>query len=185
MSLWRVTTEITGTYVNGGGVQRFYFREGGGTAAQAHAAVATFWTGCHDMPHTSTTFLIAGEVESVDENTGQVTAVTSVTPVSVAGLSSEDPMPPANQALVQWRSGSFLNGREIRGRTFIPALTEGDWNSGAWSGTRAANVVAAANALVASANADLCIFSPTHLTYRVVTSAALWSKVATLRSRRD
>lgn len=183
--LWRVRHEIAGTYVVGGGITAFYFDSSAGTAQQAATAATAFWNGVKDMIHTSTVFTLQTEVVEIDDGTGHPNGVDTVSAASVTGTASEDPMSGLNQACVNWRTGTYIAGRERRGRTFIPALTEGDWTSGAWVSGRATLVATAITNLIGATNADFMIYSPTHNDSNLVTSGALKTKMSFLRSRRD
>lgn len=184
-SLWRVRHLISGTYVVGDGITSFYFDSSGGTAQQAATAATAFWTGVRDLVHTSTTFTLQTEIVEIDEDTGQAISVGSASSATVTGNASEDPMSGLNQACVNWRTGHFVAGRERRGRTFIPALTEGDWTSGAWVSGRATLVQTAITNIIGAANADFVVWSPTHHQMSAVTSGSLKTKMSYLRSRRD
>lgn len=183
--VWKVRHLISGTYVTGDGYNTLYFDSAGGTAQQAATAATAFWTGVRDLIHTSTTITLQTEVVEIDVGTKQPNGVDTVAAASVTGNASEDPMSPLNQAVVNWRTGVFVNGRERRGRTFIPALTEGDWNSGAWAPTRASAVTTAISTLIGAANAELCVYSPTHAAATAVSGGSLKTKMSYLRSRRD
>lgn len=185
MSLFRVTTTLTGDGVTGNGVQRFYFNVAGGTASQAANAAAAWWTGVKDLYRTTVTAAVQTEVPEIDEATGDVISMNIVSGASVAGTASEDPMSPLNQMCVNWRTGHYVAGREVRGRTFIPALTEGDWNSGAWTAGRKTLVETANSTLVGDANSILVVYSPTHANLWPVIYGQVKTKMSYLRSRRD
>jgi hypothetical protein len=205
--MYRVTTLFSGTYVAGGGIQQFHFIEGGGTALQALAAAKAFWAACSGFLVAGTIGITQGTVETVDELTGQVTAVTAGTNGTTSFTGGSEAMAPQVQGLVQWRSGIFADGREIRGRTFLPAMMESLNTLGAPAESLVTAVGVAAAALIADANSGLCVWRRPRVerpqvgvpgdrwylpaqsarvgTHAVVSSGAMWSKWATLRSRRD
>lgn len=185
MPMWKVVHAITGTYVVGDGVTRFYFDSAGGTAQQAATAATAFWTGVRDLVHTSTTFTLQTEVVEINEATGFPMGVDTVSSASVTGNASEDPMSGLNQMCVNWRTGTYILGRERRGRTFIPALTEGDWTSGVWVSGRLTLVTTAISNLIAAATAQLVVYSPTQHDMYEVTAGGVKTKMSYLRSRRD
>lgn len=184
MSLFRVTNTMLGTYIMGQGVNRMWFNVAGGTAAQAATAAGNWWNGVKDLIDDGTVITKSTEVPEVDEATGDIISMNVVSATSVTGTASEDPMSPLCQACVTWHTGHYIAGKEVRGRTFIPSLTEGDWNSGAWATTREALVVTANAALVSDANSIFVIYSPTHGAMWPVTHGVLSPRMSYLRSRR-
>lgn len=183
--MYRVTTTFTGPLVNGGGINRLYFDEAGGTAAQAHAAVTAFWQAVDELMHVDLAFSVEGEVELVDE-TGAITGVENTDTVSGAGANTGDPLPPATQGLVRWRSGLYVGGRELRGRTFIPGISElmSGTNGRPSSGALTVMNVAAGN-LIANGTSELRVFSRTKSASATVVAGQAWNQWAQLRSRRD
>jgi len=185
MALWRVRTTFTGPMVVGGGVQDFYFDSNVGTTQDAVDAAHTFWTAAHDCFRVDTIAHFPSEVTILGAN-GVITGIDSVTaPGNVSGVDDSDPLPPQTQMLVRWRTGQFSNGREVRGRTFIPSAGEATSFLGAPTASRVAALAAAANTLVTDTSAQLVVWSRTHQVAFPVDSSSVWSKFATLRSRRD
>lgn len=166
----------------------FYF--GGDTSGEADAASAAVaaFLGVMDGNIASTyTWNIDQQAEFVDEVTGNVTGVESVPAGNGTGSGSGDPLPTATQALIRWRTNTYLNGREIRGRTFFPgfvetASTAGKVTTGLLSGLN----TAAANFITGSSGAgNLVIWSPTHGQSATVLTGTAWDEFAVLRSRRS
>ena len=183
--MFRVTTTFSGAYINGGGVQQFYFGDDGQTAANALTAVRTFWSGLAQVIASGTTITVEPEVEVVSVLTGQVTGTESGTGQVIAGGSAGEPLPPATQGLVRWRANFYINGRELRGRTFLPAMVESQNTAGIPSAGFLASVQPVVSALVNDANSTLLVYSRTHRQTASVSSGSVWSKWASLRSRRD
>lgn len=182
--MYRVTTLFTGPLVNGGGINQLYFDQGGGTAAQAHAAVRAFWQNIDDVMHNSVAYQVLPEVELVDNITGQVEGIETTDNYAGTGQLATDPLPPTVQGLVRWRTGVYNNGREVRGRTFLPGMCEGNSDAGApTSGTVGVFNTAAGN-LVGDPNSTLVVWSRKGLFADVVSGQA-WTKWGSLRSRRD
>jgi hypothetical protein len=124
------------------------------------------------------------EVSEVDPVTGLITGVVGVTTATDVGESSGVPVSQATMVLVRWRTGEFVAGREIRGRTFIPGIAGAAVTSG--------GELASANAIVFQnaaddliANSGLGVWSPKNGQIEVATSASIWNEFAVLRSRRD
>jgi hypothetical protein len=100
---------------------------------------------------------------------------------AVTGGNSGEFLPLPIQLLVQWRTGVFFGGRELRGRTFLAGFVEGLNDNGVPNLDLVAAVSTAANDLAG----HLVIWSPTHLEWASVSRATVWFKWAELRSRRD
>lgn len=182
--MYRITTLFSGPLVNGGGINQLYFDQGGGTGVQAHVAARAFWQNIDDVMHSSVTYQVLAEIELVDNTTGQVEGIETTDVYNGTGQLSTDPLPPTVQGLVRWRTGVYDNGREIRGRTFLPGMCEGNSTDGApTSGTVGVFNTAAGN-LVADANSELVVWSRKGL-FAPVVSGQAWVKWASLRSRRD
>lgn len=183
--MYRVRTQITGG-LGGPYLSTMYFSVIGGlTAANANAAVGAFWGTMKAVMSTSMTATTEGEVAELDVATGQVTGALPVTSIANTGTASGDTLPPAVQGLIRWRTGTFFNGREVRGRTFIPgpgeALNTNGVPTSVW--LSAANT-AAAN-LIADPNSDFQIYTRKNHNSEAVITGAGWTQWAVLRSRRD
>lgn len=183
--MYRVTTLFSGPLVTGGGINQFYFDEGAGTASAAHAAARAFWTAANDVMSTQVSWTTQGEIELVSE-TGEVTGVESTDPFTSNGSATGDALPLTTQGLIRWRTGIFVGGREIRGRTFIPGPVESlnDANGRPGSGTLIEMNQCPA-ALLGASGAEFRIFSRTKSTSATVISGTAWTQWASLRSRRD
>jgi len=206
-TLRRVTTIITGPTVNGGGIQTFNFELGVGTPAQLCAAVNAFWGYNAAAFYTGTAFAVQSEVEHFNDANGQLVAVSTGTASTVNGTGAAEALSPATQGLIRWRTGVVEDGREIRGRTFLPAMVAANNDDG--------HVVAGiltvfntmANNLIIDANSSLVVWrrprparpqvgspgDPWYLPAQsqrdgssaVVTTGTGWNQWAVLRSRRD
>lgn len=166
----------------------FYF--GGDTPGEADAAgaaVAAF-LGVMDGNIASTyAWNLDQEAEFVDPVTGNITGVETIAAGNGNGSGTGDPLPLSTQALIRWRTNQFINGREIRGRTFFPGFVEtsstaGRVTTGLLSGL---NTAAADFITASSGGGGLVVWSPTHGQAAQVLTASAWSDFAVLRSRRD
>lgn len=182
--MFRVSTVITG--IPGGSYfHRFYFDDSTNTAQQAATATVTWWSAVDNLFANDLVWTVQPVVEVVDVTTGQITSTVSVTGGTGVGADATSYLPAATQILVRWRTTNFVNGREIRGRTFIPGATEAATADGVLDSTWVSTLNTANAALIASANAELVVYSPTHHTLGNVTAASVWTQFAVLRSRRD
>lgn len=182
--MYRVRTSLSG-WLGGPGLSTMYFDSSGGlTATNAALAVQAFWNAIKGNMHTDFRVDVDAAVETLELD-GEVTAVTNAAGLSqLSGTASGEILPYATQGVLQWRTGTYLGGREIRGRTFLPMATEGLSSAAPTSGYRSVADAAAA-ALIADANSALWVWSKTKAAAAPVVSGLTWSKWGVLRSRRD
>lgn len=182
----RTRIAVTG-YPTGGGLITQHWAAGDDAAGvtAVRSALSTYLNAVKTEIAAGIVYTLEPEVDIVEDSTGQVTGSLSATALSVTGTNGGAPLPHANQFLVRWRTGDFFNGRELRGRTFLPGPTVNGQLSGVPTAATIAAHNAAASALVADGTALLHIYSRHNLTSRRVTSGSLWTKFAVLRSRRD
>lgn len=183
--LYRVTTEFSGPLTNGGGVSQMHFDADGGTSAAAAVAVSTFWTAINANMHSSVAWTRLGEIELLDEASLKVVGVESTDAVSSTGQFNTDPLPPATQGLVRWRTGVYIDGREIRGRTFLPGMLESNNTNGAPVASLVTNFTTAAQNLIGASGSTPVVISRANSAFAAMVTANAWSKWAQLRSRRD
>ena len=185
MPLYRIRTNITG--VSGTPwLGTLYFDSAGGTAAQAAAAVELFWNSVKSVMSSTLTIQNDGVAATVNEATGDVTAALAYTATALTGGAAGVMVPRAAQALVRWQTGVYFAGRERRGRTFIPGLTTAAVQApGQVSATVRGTIDTAAATLVASANANLVVWSRSAGAFSPALSGLTWVEFATMRSRRD
>jgi len=184
----RITTEFSGTLQGTPYFNQLYF--GGDTSGEADAAsaaVAAWWVAMEDAFSLLLTWTINTEAEFVDEVTGQITGIETVPGGTGIGDATGDALSPASQGLVRWRTGVFVAGKEIRGRTFIPGPTEDVNQLGHPSAGYLPLVNTAAADLItaASGGGGLVVWSRTHGQAAAVATGSVWNQWAVLRSRRD
>lgn len=205
--LYRVTTTISGTYVSGGGVTAHYFDASVGTAVQACAAVHSFWNYNSTIFASGTLFSIGSDVDVIDDATGDLLSVGLGTSSTVTGGGTGEISSPATQGLVRWRTGTVSDGREIRGRTFLPAVPVSQNDDGAPITGYKSAVNTMASGLIGDASTAFVIWrrprkarpqvgspgDPWYLPAQsardgdsaTVASGSVWDKWAVMRSRRD
>lgn len=183
--MYRVRITITGAQGTPWVATHFLDDQGGNTAADAVLAVGALWDNLMQLATDNVSYTSGGVVETVDETTGQPTGLTAVTPETGIGQLSNDPLPWATQMVCQWRTGIFVSGREVRGRTFVPGLTEASNTDGVpYSGTMTQlNGYCASYA--ASLNATPFVYSRQHHVGYPIVAGTAWDQFAVLRSRRD
>jgi len=188
--MFRVRTVFTGV-PGTPWLSTMYFNDTGGTAQQAANAAGGYWGAIDALMGSQVDWATEADVSVINAVTGTLEGVESTTPLTGLGALATELIGFATQALCRWRTGTVVNGRNLRGRTFIPGLTTTSADDGQLiSGHRVA-IAAAAAALIADANSELVIWHRPNpdtgslgLAAPVVTGTA-WTEFAVMRSRRD
>ena len=182
----RVTSVMTG--LTGAPYYTTFHFEDLGTdvgATAAAAAVSDFWTELIPVINTGGTVNIDPDIAVIDMDTAtQIGKFTISPPTTLAMSAGTDPLPWQTQGLIQWRTSAFVNGREVRGRTFVPGLQESGNTSGVPNSAIKGFLQDAADALWGQSPA-LMVASYANFTASTVTSANISSQWSFLRSRRD
>lgn len=155
----------------------------------------TFLTAVVGRTVDGVTAQIQGPIKILNPATGQMTGVATIGTQPVhAGAIPEEPVADATQALIRWYTPGIVNGRIVRGHTYIPGLPVSDLTGGNLASGTASVLQTAAGALAAS-NATLAVWSrplndPAGNPVRAgsvhnVDSAGVWSEFATQRPRRN
>jgi hypothetical protein len=148
-------------------------------------SIGTFWGAVDALMNNDVDWATEAEVERVNVATGDVEAVFVTTPQTGTGALVTELLPLVAQAVVRWRTGVFVGGREIRGRTFIPGLTEAANTGGSVTPANAATIQAAAQAMIDDVTWEMVVWSRTHAQAPEVATASVWSQFSYLGSRRD
>lgn len=184
-----IVTRWTGPRMPGGMVSVMYFTDEQQIAAQ-RAALSQLWTDAGMVLHDSIHWNVETTGRVVSMATGQTIGLWTDSPgYSGSGNhSAGSPVANATQALIQWRTGVYQNGREARGRTFVPGLSTTALHQGEMT-PASQNALQAAVDLFVSTVPSFCIFSrPKGLatgSTNYVTAGTVWREFAVLRSRRD
>lgn len=64
------------------------------------------------------------ELLEFDETTGNVTSAGTDVTSTINFGNTQDQLPHSTQALIQWTTGGLVHNRRVKGRTFIPGVTE-------------------------------------------------------------
>lgn len=164
------------------GVSTFYNE---GSVAPFLAKLRTFFDAMKSFVPNTVTFSVPGTGNVVDSVTGQVTATWAATaPAPVLGTGSGTYSAPVG-IVFNWKTGLFVAGRQLRGKTFLVPIVSG--------ATDSSGRLAAANQPIAvTAGNNLCggtdgmvVYSPTHRVNGVALSCTVPTALAVLRSRRD
>lgn len=177
-----------------------HFADDGGTpVGQAGIdAVDALWTAMASNIANNITWTVLGEVAQINEADGKLTGVTNGVANSGAGTSAGDMLPFTTQLLGRQFTNSFVNGRRLRGRIFLPGCTEDANTDGAPIAGIVTNFTAAMNALKTSMpnwvvwarpfEGDPTATPPKPArvgSYSLVATVATSPTWASLRSRRD
>jgi len=157
---------------------------GGNAQASADAAWA-FWE--HLLPQIANDVALAQDafVTVLDPVGGEVTGVEPIEPNSGVGGASGDPLPWQTQSIVNWHTGSYTGGREVRGRTFVPAPVETYNETGVPDGTQILKLTEAAALMVGLGTGTMVLWSPKNGLFYPIVAADVPAKWMVLRSRRD
>lgn len=182
--MWRVTQIVSGVagspyYLTG------HFGVAGGTAQAAATAWRAFLNQGTGTLRTGMSYNTISEVSVVDPTTDEVVGIEPVSVPQIIFTSTEDPLPPATQALVRWRTNVYVGGREIRGRTSLPGWTEGQSTAGLVAPSIITALQGKVAALLADTTCEFAVYSKKNGTWIPVTAGSPWNQWAVLRSRRD
>lgn len=189
-----VVTDIQ-TVAGTGMVSVHYFSDGAEPLV-AVSAIRTFWAEVAVQCTTSTRFQVRGNGRVVAPETGNLVDFYSVAqPAATVGSQPGGPVADATQGLIQWRTGTVVDGREVRGRTFVPGLQSAALSNGNLSSQANGVLAAAAQNLVGDALGFGIwrrprVVSPSQPlparpgSFEEVTAVSVWSEFAVLRRRR-
>lgn len=198
-NILKVVTNWTGLQ-GGNGYTNLYFEPipeaGPITQAMVDAALAkveTFFTSWKAYRPPVTFTQVDPNVQEIDENSGEIRAFwAGVTAAPAAGLASNAGHSAAAGACINWTTANALNGRRVRGRTFMVPLAAValDVNGTIDNTALTAMRTAAATLHADGTNVRLVVWHrPTALgidggAYDVI-SSTISDKTAILTSRRD
>lgn len=165
-----------------------------GAIATQRTALQTFWTSVKAQvsPHWGYTILTTGR--DLDETDGSLVAAWAEASAKTGvGTGGTEQVADATQALIRWNTNVILNGRFLKGRTYVPGLQNAALTNGNLGVAPKAALQAAANSLIAAGG--LMVWSRpvkdpvTHSVIRpgsghFAVSATIWDELAILRKRR-
>lgn len=176
------------------GVSVFHGRITGGVtagnAAQSHAdRIRKFFDDVKTLCAGNQAWSFPGEVLELNTSTGQLEDVHTVTPpAAVASTGSGVYSAPAG-VRCEWRTDAIVNGRRLRGRTFlVPTTTSAMDSNGTIAATALVTLASACANFFSTtffSNAQPCVWSRTHGIQADITSAFLPDEISVMRSRRE
>lgn len=188
-TLHRVVIAWAGTSVVGSAVNVLHY-SASDNAAPPVAAIKSAFSAAANMLPAGVTLTIPGSGDTIDDTTGELVSVWSDAgggavaaagiPAAVGGVG----------ACIGWTTGGIVNGRKLRGRTFIAPLDGAAWDGdGTLKPNYVVNLTTLGNALMAAG--PLAVWHrPTSKgasdgnSYGVI-SCKVRDKAAYLSSRRD
>lgn len=182
----RVRTLLTG--VPGSPFYSNLFFGGGDStvATEAVQNVKAFWTSVAVLMTPGVVIGIEPFVASINPATGDVVGGFTVDPgVPLGSSGAGGPIPPASQLLASLLTGSYVAGRQIRGKFNLPMVTE-EHNVGLGvpdQGSR--DLLRQAFTALVDGGPELQVWSRKNGVAVGVSSVSVSTKWAVLRSRRD
>lgn len=187
MPVVRISTEIRGL---GGspGYSRQHFEVADASPGStdmdfAKDAVEAMWQELIPYVSAPVMFEVLDEAAIINPATGQTTGVVPIDGTSFAGAAAGDALPWITQGLLRLRTGVYSNGREARGRVFIPGLNESLSQAGRPSPTFVDELTGIGQQLFAEGAATPVVISKGVAVPVIAVSA--WNEWAYLGSRRD
>lgn len=191
----QVTVDWAGTGMTGLGTSVFHGRTDGvattGQAAQSLAdRVRQFFFDVRGVIAPGITWTFRNEVLELDTSTGVLLDAHTVTPpVSLTSTGSAANYSRAVGARVDWNTSAVVNGRRLKGRTYLVPVSGGNLDT---TGTLASACIAT----VTTAATNYCntgvftearpgVWSKTHGIFADALSGSVDDRTSVLRSRRD
>jgi hypothetical protein len=195
-ALFRHRTVLTGGAI-GQGVATMYFLD----MSTAVPSVKDFWTALAPAMPVGISIQVESAGDVIEDTTGEIIDAWTRPSVSALGTSGGSNYSAPSGAVVRWNTATILDGRRLRGRTFVVPLASGGYDTdGTIGGTTLSPILIAAEALVTSQSSSFVIWHrpfagapavpprparPAHDGGNgLVTNALVPDRVAILRSRR-
>lgn len=196
MSIMRIRTVLSGAQ-GLPGLSTLYFNgttatPNGPDAADVVARVRAFWFAIIGSLPTGNTAQVSGQVDLLDPSNGALVGSLVVTAPAIVTGTGGGTLPPANAILLTGQTGTILNGRRFRGRTFISPVASGTGSAGnVAAGTITAMTTAANNMLIGTTSSVPVVWhrpklpGPLGGSVTPTITFTVGSVFAVLRSRRD
>lgn len=199
--LYRVECELTG-FAGAPGFNTWFFSAVTQDAATADAittALDTFYTAVRTFLQDDVIVTVPNDLLVIDDSDGQPQAIQGGTagPASIAGNGPED-LAHFTQAKLQLRTGTFVDGRELRGGPFLGpwgGTISAEGNIGTTAQTTITSALDTLRAGIGLAGAPLVIWRRPKPatetepavpgTNAAVTTVGVWNRPAVQRRRRD
>lgn len=180
----RVFIDWNGPSVKGLARSTLYF-SGALSASVVRARIESALTSEPSAFHSSLNWSVDRETQTIEDSTGQVQGVNFDSVVrDGSGTGAGSPVASATQGRLLFRTGTYLNGRELRGMIYLPGASNTNLDAeGSISVAQRGRYQNIGDTL--QGTAGLRVFSPTHLTSSEVTTVEVPIAFSVLTSRRD
>lgn len=164
-----------------------YFPDGLSTDAQDQAQrVHDCYNGFATSLRTPLSIAVDTFVPTIDPATGDITGSFDITPIAPSGCTNvNDPLPPRTQLLARWNTPTYVGGRRVQGRTFLPGLCE-NWNVS--GGRPASEILAIAQtqfSTLTTGEDRVGVWSRKNGTFNQVSGVSISTEWSTLASRKN
>lgn len=159
---------------------------GGQTQADADELalrVKNLWTAFGGLMKTGVEVRTTGVAEVFETITGKTTTNLAVEPLLTGGIAGAAEAAAGTCLVLRWRTGVYVNGREIRGRSYMSGLADIADGSGmvAQASLNGANAAAAGYAT----GSVTSVYSPTNGSTAPISAGSCWNMFGLMRSRRQ
>lgn len=186
VTMREIVTDWTGP--QGSGMSTVMFFESTPTIASQRASIGTFLTSYKANIANTWSYAVRTTGRNLDSGTGALVGSWSepTATVGTGGVATQ-PLPDAAQVLYQWRTPTIVNGRFLRGRTFLPGLTASSLTNGNITAGVVTGLTSYGTTFVGAATAFGVWHRPigggggTHV---VASACTVWPELAVLRRRR-
>lgn len=157
----------------------------GGSAQTSADAVRAFWDAMKAAICNDIAIRIDPNVTVVNPTSGEPEGIETVTTTAVSGGDTTDPLPWQTQGLIYWNTGTWVNGRQVRGRTFVPGPCESSNTSTGLPESGYLSALAAGAAIFTGSSTCVpSVFSRAHSNMYPVVGATVQGQWALMRTRR-
>lgn len=164
------------------GVSTFYFDA---SSAVPMTDLKAFFTSIMTLVPNAASVTFPGSGMDIDTSSGQPVGTWSTDVLTgVSGSGGAAYSGPVG-GVINWHTGAFAGGREVRGKTFIVPLSTAQFGNDGLILSAASNTLGSAATTLAGGPASFVIWSRKGQLTAAVTSATSPRKPAVLRSRRD
>nr|CRY93641.1 hypothetical protein [uncultured prokaryote] len=159
-------------------------------AGDQRDALAAFYGSYDGMVSSSYAWSVRAEGREIDDTTGTlVGGWAEPGTLNGVGVSPTEPVPDVCQVLVRWSTGFVVNGRMLKGRTYLPGLTTASTSQGEVKASDAATLAGYAATFVGAGAGFKIWHRPGSQggsgSSADVVGSSVWTEWATQRRRRN
>lgn len=181
-TMYRLRTVFTGI-AGMPGVQTTYFQAEGFDPAQVATELETTWQGLSAVMNDALVARVQETIDEVDPITGNIVAQHQASTNNIVGQDGLQLLSLGTQGLEILNTGVFVGGRQIQGKFYVPAPTEGSNDLGVVQSAYGNSMQANVQALVQQALCNLVVYSPTYGRWENIAAHRPSTYWARIRSR--